>query len=167
MYLNHKQTRRFSLLHLLYFLTLQSSLEFVMWLQVAPQTMKLSTQDCNRTGSGLRAGDSQNNTKYSAVCKYRICEHKENRTGHGFRRDFGKQGAPGIMFTMFIRAPGSVSLHCLKCQRWCHLYLLHLEEVFDGRNVAGTFCSSAVLHIRANLWTNTGCAHLHSDHTSL
>lgn len=90
MHLKHKYTQKFTLLHSLYFLTLQSSLEIVIWLRVAPQTMTLLTQDCNRTGSGLRAGDSQNNTKKTAVCKYRICEHKENRTGHDFRRNFGK-----------------------------------------------------------------------------
>lgn len=45
-------------------------------------------------------------------------------------------------------------------------YLLHLEEVLDGRNVAGTFRPPVVLHVVADLRTNTGCRRSHSDHTT-
>lgn len=80
--------------------------------------MTLLTQDCNSTGSGLRAGDSQNNTKKTAVCKYRICEHKENRTGHDFRRHFGKQ---------------RVGYQVLSVQ--CFLYELLILPLLNAKNV--------------------------------
>lgn len=45
----------------------------------------------------------------------------------------------------------------------CHYWLRHLEEVFDGWNVAGTFRPPVVDHIVSDLQTNTGCRLLRSD----
>lgn len=49
----------------------------------------------------------------------------------------------------------------------CHYCLRHLEEVFDGWNVAGTFRPPVVDHIVSDLQTNTGCRRLRSDHDTL
>lgn len=49
----------------------------------------------------------------------------------------------------------------------CLYYLLHLEEVLDGWNVAGTFRPPVVVHILSDLRTNTGCRCLRSDHNSV
>lgn len=83
-------------------------------------------------------------------CSLSTGKGEESRT-QGWRRAWKVQQQ-----VVFI--PG-----CKTSQGERRFYLLHLEEVLDGRNVAGTFRPPVVLHILADLRTNTGCSRSHSD----